>query len=237
MNRVLTPEILDGLETNDPLALASRRDLRSVNAVMQNVRWMSRLAKQQLDLTRPLRILDLGAGDGTFLLKLVGTFPKPENRSNAWLLDRRSSATRETLGQYRAMGWEAELIVAEALDWLGNRRGPVLDLIVANLFLHHLSDGPLRKLLESIATNANAFLACEPRRSRLALAACRLLWLIGCNAVTRHDALVSVKAGFSGGEISALWPQSNDWHTTETRRGLFSHCFVARRRGESAGRG
>jgi hypothetical protein len=34
----------------------------------------------------------------------------------------------------------------------------------------------------------------------------KLLWLIGCNAVTRHDAAVSMRAGFIRQELSALWP-------------------------------
>jgi hypothetical protein len=56
-----------------------------------------------------------------------------------------------------------------------------------------------------------------------------LLWAIGCNAVTRHDATVSVRAGFSGNELSALWPADSGWQLTERRAGFFSHVFVARR--------
>jgi hypothetical protein len=57
----------------------------------------------------------------------------------------------------------------------------------------------------------------------------RLLWAIGCNAVTRHDAVVSVRAGFSGGELSALWPDQQNWRLTEQRAGMFSHLFIARK--------
>jgi hypothetical protein len=52
--------------------------------------------------------------------------------------------------------------------------------------------------------------------------------LIGCNAVTRHDAAASVRAGFAGRELSALWPARPGWRLREGRAGLFSHLFVAR---------
>jgi len=56
----------------------------------------------------------------------------------------------------------------------------------------------------------------------------RLLWAIGCNDVTRHDAVASVCAGFSGRELSALWPDKQNWRLTEQRTGAFSHLFIAR---------
>jgi hypothetical protein len=60
-----------------------------------------------------------------------------------------------------------------------------------------------------------------------------LLWAIGCNGVTQYDARVSVRAGFAGNELSALWPASGDWRLTERPAGLFSHLFVAQRIVES----
>jgi hypothetical protein len=41
---------------------------------------------------------------------------------------------------------------------------------------------------------------------------------------------VSVRAGFTGAELGALWPRTTGWNLEERARGLFSHCFVARRR-------
>lgn len=50
------------------------------------------------------------------------------------------------------------------------------------------------------------------------------------NAVTRADAVLSVRAGFRGAELQALWPAATArWSLAETRAGLFSHCFVASR--------
>jgi hypothetical protein len=71
--------------------------------------------------------------------------------------------------------------------------------------------------------------ACEPRRSRFTLAASGLIGLIGCNAVTRHDGIVSVRAGFIDHEISERWPSSGAWRLEEGPVGPFSHFFVAAR--------
>ena len=51
--------------------------------------------------------------------------------------------------------------------------------------------------------------------------------VIVANAVTRQDAAVSVRAGFQGEEISALWPVDSRWRLREQRAGLFSHLFLA----------
>jgi hypothetical protein len=109
--------------------------------------------------------------------------------------------------------------------------GKSLDAIVANLFLHHLDSGSLRRLLALAAVRAPLFIACEPRRSAPALWASRLVGLIGCNDVTRHDAVISVRAGFAGRELSALWPADGGWFLIEKAAPPFSHVFVARRDG------
>ena len=53
---------------------------------------------------------------------------------------------------------------------------------------------------------AKAFVACEPRRSAFALLGARMVFALGANDVTRHDAVASVRAGFRGRELSGLWP-------------------------------
>ncbi|HVJ23860.1 MAG TPA: hypothetical protein VM756_07980, partial [Burkholderiales bacterium] len=109
--------------------------------------------------------------------------------------------------------------------------GRALDAIVANLFLHHLTDHDLRRLFSLAAVRAPLFVACEPRRSRPALWASRLVGFIGANDVTRHDAVVSVRAGFTGKELSAAWPLADGWLLREEPARPFSHVFVAQRDG------
>jgi hypothetical protein len=104
-----------------------------------------------------------------------------------------------------------------------------VDAITANLFLHHFTESPLASLLAKLAPLTPLFVVCEPRRGALPLLGSRLLWAIGCNDVTRHDAVLSVEAGFSGRELSALWPEPSLWQLHEDAARLFTHCFVARR--------
>ena len=54
--------------------------------------------------------------------------------------------------------------------------------------------------------------------------AARAVGAIGANAVTRHDAPASVRAGFHGAELSRLWPGEVGF---EGRRGPFTHGFAA----------
>ena len=39
----------------------------------------------------------------------------------------------------------------------------------------------------------------------------RFLWVLGFSAVTQHDAVISVRAGFCGHELRALWPEKAGW--------------------------
>ena len=83
------------------------------------------------------------------------------------------------------------------------------------------------ELLRLISLRTRIFVAIEPRRAPWPLFCSHLLWAIGCNDVTRHDAAASVHAGFSNNEISALWPDKQSWRLTEKRAGIFGHIFIA----------
>jgi hypothetical protein len=227
MNRLIQPELLDELPPDDPRARWSRRDLRRVNAWMRNHSIMAKALQTAANGSAPRQIIDLGAGDGHFLVRVA------KKNSLRWpgvrvtLLDHQKIVGLQTLSSFAPLGWRAEAVTADVFNWLPAVEG--MDVIVANLFLHHFEDAQLAELFRVIADRARLFVAIEPRRSRWPLFCCRLLWAIGCNAVTRHDAAVSVRAGFSGSELSALWPVDEDWQLTECRTGFFSHLFVARR--------
>ena len=99
-------------------------------------------------------------------------------------------------------------MVADAFEGLARQNGNV-DVVTANLLLHHFHADELARLLALAAGAAPLVAACEPRRGMLPLLASRLSWAIGANRVTRHDAPASVHAGFAGSELSALWPRAD----------------------------
>jgi hypothetical protein len=102
--------------------------------------------------------------------------------------------------------------------------------VLANLFLHHFQEPELTAILAALSRHTHALCACEPRRSHLALAGSRMVGLLGANAVTREDAVLSVKAGFAGKDLSQrMHPAFHGWQIDEYAAGLFSHCLVASR--------
>jgi hypothetical protein len=189
--------------------------------------------------TAPMRVLELGAGDGTLMLGVARALAPAWPAVALTLLDRQSLVDQATIAAYGALGWRAAPEVADVLDWAACAADPVLqksgaarwDLVVANLFLHHFEGPELRALLVAIARRCDRFLACEPRRGWLALGGSHLIGALGTNAVTREDSVSSVHAGFRGQELSSLWPGGGkDWRMREYRAGLFSHCFWAERK-------
>lgn len=145
-------------------------------------------------------------------------------------IDLHNLLREETKAEFAALNWRVRAIEANIFDWL-SKSSAETDVVLANLVLHHFTDAQLALLFSEISDKTNAFIAVEPRRGAWPLFCACSLGLIGCNAVTRHDAPVSVRAGFTGRELSTLWPHSNEWEITERRAGLFSHLFVARRKG------
>lgn len=224
MKRIVQPELLDTLPPDDPRAVRSRRDLRRVNRWMRNHSIMAGALKNYLQASTA-QITELGAGDGNFLLQ-VGRKLNSSNVS-ATLLDLQKNVSAETLADFAKLGWRAEAVVADVFDWL--QTSGAGEVVIANLFLHHFKDAQLAALLRLISRRAKLFIALEPPRARWPLFCSRLLWAIGCNDVARHDATVSVRAGFSGNELSSLWPDKDNWQLTEQRAGAFSHLFIAQK--------
>ncbi len=236
--RVVADETLDHLAPEDPAAQRSRRDLMRVHQAMGTRSilaqgWQTLLAPQRGDAT--LRILELGAGDGTLLLRLAKTLAPGWPRVQLTLLDRQDIVAPATLAAYASLGWEVTVLVTDVLVWADPTHSTPtaterFDLITTTLFLHHFEGAALERLLAAAAARSNRFHACEPSRGWLALAGSHLIGAIGANAVTREDAVLSVHAGFRADEISQRWPQQgNSWHLHEHSAGLFSHCFSARR--------
>ena len=223
--RRVEAEILDGLAADDPRAKASRRDLRHVNALMFNAVIMSRLLRRHV-VKPPCRILEVGAGDGTLMLavarRLAWRWPNVE----LTLLDRAGVVTGDRINEFAKLGWRADAVEADLFDWLGHAGQARFDVVIANLFLHHFAEPDLAKLLAALRPLTAVFVAAEPRRCSAALVASRLLWVIGASDVTLHDAPASVRAGFSGTELSALWPAGQGSHFEERRAGPFTHVFA-----------
>jgi hypothetical protein len=215
--RPLVPELLDLLPADDPAAIRSRHDLARINWVMRQPVIMARaLAK----CPAPKILADLGSGDGRFLLSVAKRMARRWRDVTVLICDRQDIVSDRTHAAFTKLGWRCEVRQGDIFETL-----PDADIITANLFLHHFDDAALGRLLAVVAAKTRAFIACEPRRGAFAVLGARMVWALGANRVTRHDALASVHAGFTGHELSALWP-GGAW-LNERAAFPFSHVFTA----------
>ena len=228
--RRVEPEELDGLAADDPRGRRSRRDLRRVHVAMRSISNLQRAVAVLQLAARPRRILELGAGDGTLLLRFARAQRPRWNDVELTLLDRVDLVSEQTHTGYRELGWQVNFLRADALEWAASRQTRSYDLCFANLFLHHFEPAPLNLLLRAVAAATDAFVACEPRRSNIARVGSRLIVLLGASEITRQDAVKSVAAGFTDRELSAAWnTPGGDWNLVEFPAPPFSHCLAAAR--------
>lgn len=213
MLRTLQPELLDALPPDDPAALHSRRDLRLVNLAMGNFRWFARTLPP---LVRPgERILELGAGTGEL----------------ARVLHARGLAA-DALDRCPAPAdWPAARVWHRA-DLTAFPAYAEYSVILGNLIFHHFSAPELADLGNRLRSTARLIVACEPARHRIfQLLIAVVAPLLGANHVTRHDARVSIAAGFRADELPrALGLDPAAWDCRVTTSPLGGYRLVALRR-------
>jgi hypothetical protein len=212
MIRTLQPELLDALPPEHPDAQHSRRDLRVINRITGNHRWIGQTLPTLLrdnDL-----VLEIGAGTGELSRQLAA----------------------------RGIAIDGLDLWPRPPDWPASRTWHVADLraftgfadytvIVGNLIFHQFTDTELRALGATLCRTARVIIACEPVRRRVSQALLRTLGpLLGANRVTRHDAHVSVAAGFRGDELPrVLGLAGGDWSVACNTTALGSYRMVAQR--------
>lgn len=197
MERQLEAEILDDLEPDDPRAVASRRDLQRINFLMGNERWLlQEVAKRPQ--AAACGITEWGAGQGHLLKRLATYGPA----SGIDLVPRPAGLSSD-------IRWHAmDLFEAD------EQAAPPGGLVIANLLLHHFDEAGLRRLGE-LARPAAALICVEPWRHPVAMTMGKsmLPWV---SEVTRHDMIVSIRAGFRVGELAGMLGLSSDRRVRET---------------------
>ena len=230
LSRRVEPELLDQLPASDHDAQRSRADLRRLHRFMGTLAIGSSALDRATAGVDPRSLLELGAGDGSLMLRLARKRAKRWPDVKVTLLDRVDIVPPATLEAIRAIGWKPTVVTADVFDFLAIHDESRWNVIWANLLLHHFERDELAGLLADIAQRTSVFVCCEPRRALLPLLSSHLVALTGAGRVTRHDALASVRAGFRARELSRLWPNRKDWLLHEYPAGFFSHCFMAIRK-------
>lgn len=200
MLREVLPEILDELPDSDPRAVRSRRDLRLINRLMGNERWIQRaVARKSL---KKWALAELGAGKGELTSLLAGEGRKVCGYDLV--------AAPNQLPD--SASWQQG-------DFFQSLAADSAEIVVGSLILHHFQDAALLQLGQLLAQRKLLVFA-EPVRSSLALVEGRILFPL-VNEVTRHDMIVSIRAGFTVGELPEKLGLTEGWHWQEatTRRG------------------
>jgi len=208
MNRVVEAEILDGLDAGDVRAVRSRRDLRLVNFFMRGEAWiLSELGR----MSGVKRVVELGAGEGYLGNAVKRSFPELE------------VVCLDLVSRPKGLGDGVIWKEGDLFEYDGYDESTV---VIANLFLHHLLGDDLRRLGD-LVDGCLGFLAAEPFRGRVPLMMGRLLFPF-VNDVTRHDMLVSIRAGFRKSELGELVGGGCKW---SNERGTFGGIRVKGVRG------
>lgn len=227
--RCIEPEWLDRLPPDDPRARRSRRDLRRINAWMGNAWITGRRLQVASRRVPPNRIIDLGSGDGWFLMHSLRHLETLGREIEVLLMDQQDAVDPGAMAGLKAQGFRPRKVQVEVMQGLRSLSNQPGTWVMANLLLHHFDDHALERLLALIAERADLCVACEPRRNLWSRVVAQSLWLLGANEVTRHDAVVSVAAGFRDCELTGFWPSRVGWSLTERPAGLFSHLFLSQR--------
>ncbi len=207
VNRLVAPEILDGLDPADKRAIRSRRDLRLVNWFMRGESWIVRELKNMQGVRR---VVDLGAGDGSLGAAIIEALPDLE----VTCVD---LVPRPENLDHRITWWSGDVFDYERYD--------ETTVVVANLFLHHLVSSELQKLGAKIH-GVRGVLATEPYRGAMSLMMSRCLFPF-VNDVTRHDMTVSIRAGFRQGELGRELSHELDGALTwSDQKGVFGAIRV-----------
>ena len=106
------PDLLDQMTPDDPKAIASRRDIKRINAVMFQAAVM-RGAISRCDLASPKRILDLGGGDATFTLSVARRMRPQWRGVELVIVDRMDVVESQTKRDFEKIGWDLKVVTED----------------------------------------------------------------------------------------------------------------------------
>lgn len=214
MNRKVEPELLESLPEDDPGAIQSRRDLLLVNGIMGNHRWMLRRLRREMRAGD--RLLEIGSGDGALSRRVAEAGICTTSQLNAIDLASRPESWPADASWCQGSVFEEPL--------------PEAEIVIANLILHHFEADELAELGQRLPESARLLIAAEPARFRFHQIQgglfCRLM---GLHYVTRHDMMISIRAGFRGDELASALSLGAPWQAWSSSRPFGAYRFEARK--------
>jgi 2-polyprenyl-3-methyl-5-hydroxy-6-metoxy-1,4-benzoquinol methylase len=199
------PELMDGPCSREDLR-ACLRDLARVNAWLFGYRptfkWLNSCIDTFADLRQPLRILDVGCGDGEALRRIAGWAKKKRIEVRLIGLDLSADAigiAKESTQPECGI----QFVSANVFDYEPQEQ---VDVIVSSLFAHHLSDEETVRFIAWMEAHAGlGWFVNDLSRAETPYRLFRLLAKVTrLHRLVQHDGPVSVARAFKIGEWRRL---------------------------------
>lgn len=201
MRRITSHELLDeDLGTTEEIE-RSLDDLWRINRWLGGVSSNLRLLERFFARTgpHPVRILDVGSGDGRLAGHLRRELRRRNLRAEFFVLDRR--LTHLERGRASASGLAPVVADVFALPF----RDRSFDLVMCNLLFHHFSGARAVELLRNLGAVAReAVLVNDLERHVLPYLFIRCAFPFARSRLTRHDGPASVRQAYTRSELAAL---------------------------------
>lgn len=232
MKRELTSEIMDAPQVPRNDLDRALRYIRWINTRFGGVHallshlepWSARWEKG-----RPVTLLDVGTGSGDLPLAAAKWAKARGHDLRVTGLDKHPTTTalaRDYISvNHEGGGGAVTIVEGDALELDQQYSAGSFDYVHAGLFLHHLNEDHIVRVLTSMNRIARRGIIWNDLvRSRIGYA---FIWLftIGQPEIVRHDARVSVKAGFTKPEAMNL-ARAAGISYADHRWNLFTHRFT-----------
>jgi SAM-dependent methyltransferase len=205
------PELLDLDSTPAAVKLRILGDVHRLTRLFQLDRyWLWKIGKM-IEAARParqgkpVRVLDVGAGGGTLLFALERWAHRKRIAVELSGLDYSEEAVESARRAAAAEGHRVSFRAGDARSLAHVDTGGV-DVAVSTFMLHHLTAGDVARVLaEMDRVAASDLFVFDLRRNVVSLPP---LWaflrLGGFEAPSRHDTIVSVRRGYTAGELEEI---------------------------------
>ncbi len=187
-------------------ALAGLSRLNRCSGVASTMyRYLRRFASVSGD--RPLTVLDVASGSGDVPLSWLQRAKRDQWQLQLTMLDISSTAVDEQKRRAEQLGVDALSLQQDCLN------GPLpggFDLVTCSLFMHHLDEHQVFRLLQSMQAAAqHGVVICDLERSQFNLMLVNLATrLLSRSRVVHYDGPASVRAAFTSGEFEKIADQA-----------------------------